>query len=477
MEQPPPAEQQPIGSQSIHTPPAYSRIPSLDIIRGIGVLGALFVSIWIFGGFSEQQQNQLLLTSKGWNYRVFGALQIFFSGKMLALVAIVFGAAMVIFLSKQQQAGQQPAVDVFVKKYLWLIVFGVFNGLVLLWSRDILFHLGIMAILLFVFFRMKPRALLVATLLMTVVYCGKYYWDYADHKKMYGKYTAAVTLEKKYEKDSVAKAKKAIVAKKDTLTKFQKQDKEAWEGLVAGKKVDLKKDDDNIKKMRSGNYGKVWNHLLPATQSRQAEWLYKKGVWYLAAMIFMGMWLYKIGFFTSRFTRGQYFLLAIAGITVGVLLAWYRVHFQQISLQDYEKFVKNKALPHTIFFPIEKAAMALGYASLVMALLHTTVFSKIFSAFAAVGKMALTNYLLQSIVCTMFFFGYGMGYFARLTQFQLYLFVAEVLLLQTIFSVLWLRRFTYGPAEWLWRRISYGKMLPHTMRKQSTTPQTVTVLS
>ncbi len=408
---------------------------------------------------------------------------------MLALVAIVFGAAMVIFLSKEQQAGQPPAIDLFVKKYLWLIVFGVFNGLVLLWSRDILFHLGIMAILLLVFFRMKPRALLIAALLMTLIYIGKYYWDYADHKKMYSKYTAAVNLEKKYEKDSAAKAKKAIVekkdtlskktlvAKKDTLTKFQKQDKQAWEGLVAGKKVDLKKDDDNIKKMRSGNYGKVWNHLLPATQSRQAEWLYKKGVWYLAAMIFLGMWLYKIGFFTGRFTRGQYFLFAIAGISVGVLLAWYRLHFQQISLQDYEKFVKNKALPHTVFFPIEKATMALGYASLVMAILRTRVFSKIFLAFGAVGKMALTNYLLQTIVCTIFFYGYGMGYFARLTQFQLYLFVTEVLLLQTIFSVLWLRRFNYGPAEWLWRRMSYGKSMSKTMRKQSTTQQPVTVLS
>src|SRR6185436_20904231 len=65
------------------------RIHSLDVLRGIAVLAALFVSIWVFGGFGGEQQKELLLRSKGWNYRVFGAIELLFNGKMRGLIALV----------------------------------------------------------------------------------------------------------------------------------------------------------------------------------------------------------------------------------------------------------------------------------------------------------------------------------------------------------------------------------------------------
>jgi uncharacterized protein len=121
--------------------------------------------------------------------------------------------------------------------------------------------------------------------------------------------------------------------------------------------------------------------------------------------------------------------------------------------------------------------MALGYASVIMFLLSIKPIGKIWEAFEAVGKLALTNYLIQTIVCTIFFYGYGMGYFGRLTQFQLYFFVAEIIMVQVIFSVFWLRYFNYGPAEWLLRRLSAGKWLPKNFRKASKTEPVIPVLS
>ena len=154
------AEQQ----QSISNSAAPSmRIQSLDVLRGIAVLAALIVSIWVFGGFSDEQQKQLLLQSKGWNYRVFGVIELLFNGKMRALIALVFGAAMILFLTKQKQEGEEPPGDVFIKRQLWLILFGLVNAVLLLWTQDILFHLGVMGILLFPFIRLSHRGLL---------YCG-----------------------------------------------------------------------------------------------------------------------------------------------------------------------------------------------------------------------------------------------------------------------------------------------------------------
>ena len=180
------------------------RIQSLDVLRGIAVLLALLVSVWIFGGFSDQQQKQLLLQSKGWNYRVFGTVELLINGKMRAIIAIVFGAAMILFLTRETVQGRQPAEDVFIKRQLWLIIFGLFNALLLLWTHDLLFALGVLGVLLFPFFRMKPKGLLIAAIFTTLVYCGKNYWNYADNKRSHKKYTAIVAVEKKFEKDSIA---------------------------------------------------------------------------------------------------------------------------------------------------------------------------------------------------------------------------------------------------------------------------------
>ena len=453
------------------------RIQSLDVFRGVAVLLALLVSVWIFGGFSDQQQKQLLLQSKGWNYRVFGTVELLINGKMRALIALVFGAAMILFLTKETETGRQRAEDVFIKRQLWLIIFGLFNALLLLWTNDLLFALGVLGVLLFPFFRMNTKGLLIAAIFTTLAYCGKNYWNYADNMKSYNKYTAIVSLEKKFEKDSIAKTQKAVISKKDTLTWRQQQDKQAWQGLLAGAKIDTKKDEPNKTAMQGLSYGKIWNHLSPSVQSREADWLYKIGIWDLASMILLGMFLYKIGFFNNRFSQSTYFLLGISAISAGLLLGWYRLHDQQISLHDYTKYLTTHRLPFNLFFPVERGVMAVGYASITMALLSAKPLGRIWRAFEAAGKLALTNYLVQTIICTVFFYGYGMGYYGRMTQFQLYFFVAEVIMAQVIFSIVWLRYFNYGPAEWLLRRLSAGKWLSNKFRKPSNAEPVIPVLS
>ena len=468
------AEQQ----QNISEPSTVKmRIESLDVIRGIAVLAALFVSIWIFGGFSNQQQNQLLLQSKGWNFRVFAVVELLFDGKMRALISLVFGAAMILFLAKENAPGQLPAGDIFIRRQLWLILFGLINGIVLLWSQDILFHLGVMGILLFPFVKLTRRSLLIAAILVTLIYCGKNYWNYADDKKIYHKYLYITGLEKKFEKDSLAKKQLGSVVKKDTLTKMQKQQKGEWEGRLASMKVDVKKDEGNIKAMRENNYGKTWNYVLQNTQWREAGWLYQFGIWDFAGMILLGMFFYKAGFFNNQFSRSTYLILALTCLATGLLLGWYRLHFQQAAFRDYLKYINKYSLPHTIFFPVERALMATGYASLVVMLIPVGFLNRIWRAFASVGRMSLTNYLMQTIICTIFFYGYGMGYFARLTQFKLYTFAAEVIVVQVVFSVIWLRYYTYGPAEWLLRRLSYGKELPHSMAIPPAEENTLTAVS
>ena len=141
------------------------------------------------------------------------------------------------------------------------------------------------------------------------------------------------------------------------------------------------------------------------------------------------------------------------------MMGWYRLHHLQVGMRDYTKFITSHPLPYNFFFPIERAAMVLGYASMIMFLLPARIFHYLWKGLAAAGRLALTNYFLQTIICTIFFYGYGMGFYGRLTQLQLYGFVVEVIIVQIVFSVLWLRYYNCGPAEWLLRRLSYGKRM------------------
>ena len=113
------------------------------------------------------------------------------------------------------------------------------------------------------------------------------------------------------------------------------------------------------------------------------------------------------------------------------------------------------------FFPVERLSLALGYASLIMLLLRMKFLQWLWQAFAATGRLAFTNYFMQTILCTLFFYGYGFGYFGRLSQTELYFFVAELWIIQIVFSVFWLRFYEYGPIEWLWRCLVYRKRFPN----------------
>jgi uncharacterized protein len=85
----------------------------------------------------------------------------------------------------------------------------------------------------------------------------------------------------------------------------------------------------------------------------------------------------------------------------------------------------------------------------------SVTFYPLFLLLEAVGQMALTNYIMQSVICTLVFFGYGLNYYAELEFYQIYFVVLAIWALQLIVSPLWLRYFLYGPLEWVWRSLTY----------------------
>lgn len=468
-----------------------TRILSLDVIRGIALFGILIISIWEFGGFTNNQQLLYRTGTHGGNYYLLSSVSILFEGKMRALFSLVFGAGIILFISRRDHPSATAYPDLYIRRMLWLMIFGIFNAFVLLWPGDILFHYAALGILLFPFWRMNPRTLMIATLVTTLIYCGKQYWNYADDKKTYSKYLAVTAAEKKFANadtstkqkiDSLLKLKRADPLsnklvddtllkrhKTDTLTKQQKKDKGAWEAVVNSLKYDSTGDKDEFKAMHATSYKKTWNHLVDRTQANESRWLYRIGVWDISSMMLLGMALLGFGFFAGNFSARKYLIIAVICIAVGLLLAWFRNHFLAIKLADYAKYIDKNIVPYNQFFPVERMFLATGYASLIVLLLRSNWFIRLSAPLAIVGRMAFSNYLLQTILCTLFFYGYGIGYFGRLTQVQLYFTVFEIGLLQILFSVLWSRFFYMGPVEWLWRSLIYWKKMPWKKKTATTT--------
>jgi uncharacterized protein len=221
----------------------------------------------------------------------------------------------------------------------------------------------------------------------------------------------------------------------------------------------------------------LWTHLVPIAQSREAQWTYRIGVWEFSMLFLIGMALFKMGFFSNQLSSGKYLLVAAAGITIGLLLGWFRLYFNNATLLDYTKYIKAHALPYNFFIPLEISTMATGYAALVVWLIKSNPTGWLWKALGDTGRISLTNYLVQCIFCTLFFTGFGMNNYSKLNQWQLYLVVAEIGLVQVIFSVFWLRHFTMGPAEWLWRRLVTRQHQPINKRQPSTDQATIIIPS
>ena len=175
------------------------------------------------------------------------------------------------------------------------------------------------------------------------------------------------------------------------------------------------------------------------------------------------MAFYKSGILTGQAPVKTYWFLFIAGLGGGLVLSWLRLK----PLIDYNfnffEFTKNVKFE---FYQISRTFRAVGIFGLIMLLYKSGWCKWFFSLMRPVGQMAFTNYLMQSLLVGLFFYGIGFGYFGKLERHQIYYVVGATWLLQIIWSHLWLRFFRFVPLEWAWRSLTYWKKQP--MRKANT---------
>lgn len=219
---------------------------------------------------------------------------------------------------------------------------------------------------------------------------------------------------------------------------------------------------ENTRKMKSG-YATVAGHLRPIAWKIETVFLPVE-IWDSLALMFLGLALYRWGFLTGQWASRDYGTVAAIGYGIGLPLACYSFYSGYLHHPNLEASLRRMELVPIewvgLIYPFQRILLVMAHVAAITLLYRSGHARALFRRLEAVGQMALTNYIMQSVICTLSFFGYGLNYYAELEYYQIYFVAAAVWLVQLVISPLWLRSFYFGPLEWVWRSLTYWRLQP-----------------
>jgi uncharacterized protein len=416
------------------------RIDSLDILRGIAVLGILLMNIVGFALLPQAYGNPFADGgATGPNRDVFVAMTVGFEGTMRGIFSILFGASIVLLTERMERAGAGLATaEIYFRRTLWLLLFGIIHWTLMLWFGEILFGYAMCGLVLFSFRKLAPRWLLLIAAPLLLFASFDQYQTY--HSTMAQQAAA-----------SEAETAKAAGA---SLTGEQERVIEAWQEQLGH----VMPNDEMAEHVRATHSGSWWNAVTSQFDfSYTFQWT-DAPYWYFTDMIpfmLIGMALLKLGVLPAALPARTYAAMIALGYGVGIPLGIY-----ETGLLFDGGFSPVAVAKANMTYQISRLAMVTGHLGLVLLVVRTGLLRAPMRVLAATGQMALSNYLAQTIICVALFYGFGFGLFGRFERIELYMIVAAIWAAELIWSPLWLARFRFGPFEWLWRTLTYWRVQP-----------------
>lgn len=419
-----------------------SRINSLDVIRGIALLGILLMNINGMGLPFSYSDPTVAGGSEGLNLNVWIANNMLFEGTMRGLFTLLFGAGVILLTSRLEKSGAGiTTADIYYRRILWLLVFGLINVWVLLWHGDILFPYALFALFLFPFRNTSVKKLL--TIGCLLIGLG-ILWDVSDHQNHLK--TQKESLEAQTLKDQGA-----------TLSEDQESSLKDWETFKT------KKTPEEVNRAIENMHQGYWDVLMSKVKQNQfmQTWFpYRYWIWDILSYMLLGMAFFKLRIFHGERTFVFYVMMLIIGYAVGLSINYYET--QLLLDSNFDPMATSKAGQT---YQIGRIFTTIGHVGLFMLFIKSGILGFLQKALAAVGTMALTNYLMHSVITSIIFYGFGFSMFGKLQRFELYYIVGGIWIFQLMVSPIWLKYFQYGPMEWLWRSLTYQKKQPFRIPK------------
>jgi len=430
-----------------------NRILILDALRGMALLGILLMNIPFFGNPHQLYYNLDILSEySGPNYWSWWIVNGLFEGTMRGIFSMLFGAGTLLLLDRLEKkplSGITPA-DVMYRRLIWLLLFGMLNAYVFNWAGDILYSYAICGLFLFPFRKTRSRYLLIFGLIFLVFSTLQYTAKSRKSSRLREKGEVALRLEKE----------------KKTLTEAQMNDLNAWKDYkMEHTNSHLKGEAEKTAKGMRQGYFEVQSQMADVNAYIQTSDFYNEYFFDVMAFFFLGMALFKLGFLTGQRNLKTYVAVLFLAYGLGLPLSYWIN--QTAIVQKFDASLTLEAFKINLY-QIRRLLLALGHVSLMIMVFKLNIAGFVYKLLAYVGRMAFTNYLMQTLICTTIFYGYGFGLFGKLERYQLYEVVMVVWIFQIIFSFIWLRFFSNGPFEWAWRSLTYWKIQPFLKeRKES----------
>ena len=395
-----------------------NRIPVIDIIRGFALVGIFIANILYLGGYAfipdlhPKTDGPFTLDSF-----VYFLMSMFVSEKFYTMFAFLFGAG---FMLTWERNKQDPG---FTKRYrrrlLLLLALGLFHGIVL-WSGDILVLYALLGLLVFRFFAGKEDGSLL-----------KWGLIFLSIPFLLNAFMLTLPLFIDF---SAVKAGTAITT---------------YPGIAPADLLDT---------FARGGYGDIWRMNLERLMWRQVDYLLSSYIPRVIGLFLLGMYAVRKRYFSPDANLPGVFGPKVMGLfllALGMNLAYaYLNRFVSTHPPHLAGFLKSSLI--LIGAPL----LCFSYIFFILTMARTGIGTALLAPLRDFGRMALTNYIGQTLICMFYFYSFGLGLFGAFGILKSLLFAAIVLFIQIAASNLWLRYFIYGPLEWLWRSLTFQQVLP-----------------
>ncbi|WP_421920487.1 DUF418 domain-containing protein [Marinifilum sp.] len=397
------------------------RIQSLDILRGFALLGILFINIQLFALPDSSFANPLVLGEmSGLDSFAYWLVHVFAELKFMTIFSILFGAGILLFVNRLTEKGIDGS-KIHTRRMMWLLLFGMIHAY-FIWFGDILVSYSIIGLIVVLMRKMKDVWKLVLFAFLYLVPILFFY--------VIGRFFETMP-------ESMVE---------ESLAEFFPSDE------VISAEIDL---------YQNGSWFDIFVKRAQLNLNYQIGSFFLLSIWRTTGMMLLGMVLLNRGILSAKKTKLFYAVMALVGIGVGTLIS---NHGVQEMIQNRWEVVHYFKYGYQYNY-FSSVFTALGYIGLIILIYELNVLKFLMKAFEAVGRLAFTNYLCQSVICSIIFYSYGFGLFGEYTRFELLFWMLGIWIFQMTSSSIWLKYYQMGPLECLWRHLSY-KEKPQLSKNQ-----------
>jgi len=392
------------------------RIEAIDLLRGFAILGLPTMNMIAFSMPMSAYMNPTSFGQDDYlNHFLFSFFHLFSDQKFMGLFSLLFGASTLLLATKTSTDSKSP-LFIHYSRMFWLFVIGLLHS-VYLWEGDIL---ALYALLGCLIYPLKDLSIKWLFFMASIAMGGAVLSSIVDVSTPLMGENEILAINVAYQPSTID-IQQAI-------------------GLYQG-------DYQQIQRM-------LLNHVIGEHQpNRLIDSYVLVGLLRAFSMMCLGMALFKLRLLQGAYSRDFYLRLCVTLFIIAMPVIGFGLFYNYSQQWSLASFARYGSMANVL----GSVPMVVAYIALLNLFLMSDKAKLLKFSVQQVGKMALTNYLMQSLICALVFYGYGLGWYGELSRLQLLPIIFVLWIVQLILSTWWLKYFKQGPVEWGWRMLTYQR--------------------